>query len=67
MEVPDRCASAFAVKLLTQQEDTIMEHDRFQELVLSELSDIKDRISGMEQRLPKALLRLRFWKDRHQV
>ena len=44
-----------------------MEHDRFQELVLSELSDIKDRISGMEQRLPKALLRLRFWKDRHQV
>lgn len=28
-----------------------MEHDRFQELVLSELSDIKDRISGMEQRL----------------
>ena len=28
-----------------------MEPDRFQELVLSELSEIKDRISGIEQRL----------------
>lgn len=28
-----------------------MEQDRFQELVLSELSEIKDRLSVMEQRL----------------
>ena len=28
-----------------------MEQDRFQELVLSELSDIKDRIAGIENRL----------------
>ena len=45
------CDTASAVKLLTEQEGAVIEQDRFQELVLSELSDIKDRIAGIENRL----------------